>query len=343
MKKSLLALAVMGAFAGTASAQTNVTVYGLVDIGVERTDTDATEAKWGLDSGLQSGNRLGFKGSEDLGGGLSAIFTLESGFKLDTGDHDQGGLLFGRQAWVGLNGGFGTVKFGRQYNPLYTAVAAIDPFSTGLAGNLTNTVNIYGFRTDNTINYSLAAGPFSGQVAYGFGEVAGDNSANRQVGLSFGYANGPVSAIIAYHSKQNATGTANARTTFLGGTYNFGVVKAHASYADNRADGQLGTIGKRLGLLTDAQATALASDETLKTRDYMLGVSAPVGAGSVLASFQRKDDKDSSLEYDLFAVGYEHNLSKRTNLYTSYGHGQVSATGVDEKENKFNVGIRHKF
>ena len=117
MKKSLLALAVLGAFAGAASAQTNVTVYGLVDAGIQRTDTDNSGARWGLDSGLQSGNRLGFKGSEDLGGGLSAIFTLESGFNLDDGTQAQGGRLFGRQAWVGLNGGFGTVKFGRQYTP----------------------------------------------------------------------------------------------------------------------------------------------------------------------------------------------------------------------------------
>lgn len=339
MKKSLLALAVLGTFAGAASAQTNVTVYGLVDIGVQRTDADNTDAKWALDSGLQSGSRLGFKGTEDLGGGLSAIFTLENGFSLDNGNQAQG-RLFGRQAWVGLSGGFGSVKFGRQYTPVYTAAASVDPFSTGLAGDLANTVNAYGFRSDNTANYSLAAGPFSGQVAYSFGEVAGDNSANRQVGLSFGYANGPVSAVIAYHNQQDATGTANARTTFLGGTYNFGVAKAHASYADNRGDAQADAIVTRLGI----GGPAVAFDETFKSRDYMVGVSAPVGAGSVMASFQRKDDKDSSFEYDLFAVGYTHDLSKRTNLYTSYGHGQVSATGMsDVKENKFNVGIRHKF
>lgn len=340
MKKSLLALAVLGAFAGAASAQTNVTIYGLVDAGIQRTDTDNSGARWALDGGIQSGNRLGFKGSEDLGGGLSAIFTLESGFTLDDGQHDQGGRLFGRQAWVGLNGGFGTVKFGRQYAPLYTAVAAVDPFGTGLAGDLMETVNVYGLRTDNTVNYSLAAGPFSGQIAYSFGEVAGDKSANRQVGLSFGYANGPINAVIGYHNQENGTGTANARTTFVGGTYNFGVAKAHASYADNRGDAKADAIGTRLGIV----APAVAFDETFKSRDFMLGVSAPVGAGSVLASFQRKDHKDSDFEYDLIAVGYEHNLSKRTNLYTSYGHGQVSNTGIEDvKENVVNVGIRHKF
>ncbi len=349
MKKSLLALAVLGAFAGAASAQTNVTIYGVADVGIQRTDTNVAgvDPKWALDSGLQSGSRLGFKGTEDLGGGLSAIFALENGFDISTGAMGQG-ALFGRQAFVGLSGGFGTVKFGRQYTPIFGAVDSVDPFGTGLAGALTNTVNTFGVRMNNTINYSMAAGAFSGQVAYGLGEVPGDNSASRQIGLSFGYANGPISAVIAYHNKKDAAGAASGRTTFIGGTYNFGVVKAHASFADNRGDGVVGDIA--LGFVpapTQAQkdaAAALATDETVKTRDYMLGVSAPVGAGSVLASFQRKDDRDSSDHYDLFAVGYTHGLSKRTNLYTSLGYGKSHVAGIsDLKNNVFNVGIRHKF
>lgn len=328
MKKSLLALAVLASFAGVASAQTNVTVYGIVDMGLERTDTNTTDPKWALDSGRQSGSRLGFKGTEDLGGGLSASFQLENGFAADTGRQLQDNRLFGRQAWVGLNGGFGSVKFGRQYTPIFVAVGAVDPFETGLAGSLEastsnfGTVNTFGTRMDNTVNYSLTAGAFSGQVAYGFGEVAGDTTANRQLGLSFGYANGPVNAVLAYHKQENATGTLSDKTLFVGGTYNFGVVKAHASYADNK-------------------------DEILavgKSRDYMLGVSAPVGAGSVLGTFQREKNRDSDEKSNVFAVGYIHNLSKRTNLYTSLGYAKDEAPGVaDEKRNMFNVGIRHKF
>jgi len=321
MKKSLLALAVLASFAGVASAQTNVTVYGIVDMGLQRTDTNTTEPLWALDSGLQSGSRLGFKGTEDLGGGLSASFQLENGFNADKGSAAQGGLLFGRQAWVGLNGGFGSVKLGRQNTPIYVAAGAVDPFELGLAGDLQNTVNTFGLRMDNTVNYSLTAGAFSGQVAYGFGEVAGDTTASRQLGLSLGYANGPVSAVFAYHKQENATGTASGKIAFLGGTYNFGVVKAHASYADEKTAGDV------------------------KLRDYMVGVSAPVGAaGSVMTSFQRTDNRDSDAKFDLFAIGYTHNLSKRTNLYTSLGYGKLEVPGVEDvKSNKFNVGIRHKF
>jgi len=330
MKKSLLALAVLASFAGVASAQTNVTVYGVVDMGLQRTDTNTTDPKWALDSGLQSGSRLGFKGTEDLGGGLSASFQLENGFNADDGTLAQGGRLFGRQAWVGLNGGFGSVKLGRQNTPIYVAVSTIDPFEAGLAGSLernatTNygTVNTYGTRMNDTVNYSLTAGAFSGQVAYGFGEAVGDTTANRQLGLSLGYANGPVNAVLAYHQQENPAGTLSDKTWFVGGTYNFGAVKAHASYADNKIE-------------TSANP---------KSRDYMLGVSAPVGAaGSIMGSFQHEKNRDSDVKFNEFAVGYTHNLSKRTNLYTSLGYTKLEVPGVDDvKGNKFNVGIRHKF
>lgn len=330
MKKSLLALAVLASFAGVASAQTNVTVYGVVDMGIQRTDNNGAgvDPTWALNSGIQSGSRLGFKGTEDLGGGLSASFQLENGFNADKGTEAQGGLLFGRQAWVGLNGGFGSVKFGRQYTPIFTAVSSVDPFEVGLAGSLESTasnfgtVNTFGTRMDDTVNYSLTAGAFSGQVAYGFGEVPGDTTASRQLGLSLGYANGPVNAVLAYHKQENGAGTLSDKTWFVGGTYNFGVVKAHASYADNKDE----------------------ASGAGKSRDYMLGVSAPVGAGSVLGSYQHEKNRDTNVKSNVFAVGYIHNLSKRTNLYTSLGYAKDETPGVaDVKSNMFNVGIRHKF
>lgn len=126
MKKALLALAVLGAFTGTASAQTNVTIYGLLDAGIRYRDNGAADnnTTWGVDSGQASSSRLGLRGTKDLGSSLSAIFTLESGLNLDDGTLGQGiagsantpamTRLFGRQAFVGLAGNFGAVKFGRQ-------------------------------------------------------------------------------------------------------------------------------------------------------------------------------------------------------------------------------------
>jgi predicted porin len=336
MKKSLLALAVLGAFAGAASAQTNVSIYGIADAGISRFDNGVAKSTR-LDSGAQSGSRIGFTGSEDLGGGLSAIFTLENGFSIDDGTMGQGGRLFGRQAFVGLRGGFGAVKFGRQYNPIRPALESIDPFGFGLAGNISNVFNPYGERADNTINYSTPnLNGFSGQLAYSLGEVAGSSSTGRQIGASAGYANGPINVVLAHHNQNLVTGVVdngNAKTTLLGGTYDFGVAKAHAAYALNKGDTAAGV-------------------DNVDSRDMMVGVSAPVGAaGTVMASYIRRNDElVANRDANQWALGYTHSLSKRTNLYTSYARvkndaastlGSAAAAGRDPSI--FNVGIRHKF
>ncbi|HEY0847751.1 MAG TPA: porin [Noviherbaspirillum sp.] len=325
MKKSLLALAVLGAFAGAASAQTNVTIYGIVDAAIERFDTNTTSATWSLTDGNSSfnknGSRLGFRGTEDLGGGLSAIFTLENGFNVDTGAMRADGI-FSRQAFVGLQGGFGAVKFGRQYTPMFLALDAIDPFGTGMAGAINRLFNANGVRSSNTVNYSMAAAGLTGQLAYSFGEVAGDNSASRQIGLGLGYANGPINVQFAYHDANNATNTGDTQTALIGGSYNLGVAKIHA------------------GFQTDKTETGAVTN--VKDRNWMLGASAPVGAGEVRASFIRSDDRLANADTDQYALGYVHNLSKRTNVYTSYARqNDKSATNADN--NVFNVGLQHRF
>ena len=136
MKKSLLALAVLGAFAGAASAQSSVTVYGIVDASISSIDSGA-ERTLGMDSGNNSASRIGFKGVEDLGNGLKGEFVLENGFDVSTGEsaNDNAGKAFSRLAYVGLNGGFGTVRMGRQNSPMKTALDVIDPFkNAGMAG-----------------------------------------------------------------------------------------------------------------------------------------------------------------------------------------------------------------
>lgn len=340
MKRKLLAALVLGFFAGVANAQTNVTIYGIVDAGISRTDNGAVKTTE-LGSGLQSGSRIGFRGTEDLGGGLAAIFALENGFNVDTGTLGQSNAtttrLFGRQAFVGLQGGFGAVRLGRQYNPIRTAVETIDPFNHGLAGNASNVFNVYGERTDNTISYATPViSGFSGQINYGLGEVAGDNSRARTIGASVGYANGPINVILAHHNFDTGTAAAagtKAKTTFLGATYDFRLVKVHAAYATNKTD-------------TAALATRVDRDEAL------LGVSAPIGAaGTVLVSWiHRKDDTPTANDADQYAIGYIHNLSKRTNLYTSFAKTKNDPTGrlnnpaaAGGDPSVFNVGIRHRF
>ena len=342
MKKTLIALSVTAALSGSAFAQTNVTIYGVADAGLAYSDNGApnNSKTLGLNSGLQSGSRIGFKGTEDLGGGLKAIFTLENGFSIDSGTLGQGGRLFGRQAFVGLSGGFGAVKLGRQYNPIRKSLESIDPFAFGLAGNISNLFDAHGERADNTINYSTPnMGGFSGQLAFSLGEIAGSTSAGRQLGLSAEYAAGPVKVAFAHHDR-NLTGgtpvapTGESRSTMLGGTYDFKIVKAHAAYAVNKGD-------------TAAGVTNIDSS------DMMLGMSAPFGASTVMASYMRKsNDLTANADSNIWALGYTYSLSKRTNLYTSYARvsndalatvGLGGNAGAGRDPSTFNIGVRHKF
>lgn len=335
MKKSLLALAVFGAFSSAVSAQTNVAMYGIVDLGLVRESGGAAGSVSKLTSGIANGSRLGFKGTEDLGGGLSAIFVLENGFDASTGAMGQGGLLFGRQAFVGMSGGFGTVKLGRQYTPVDDLVGAVDPFYNGFAGRMQNVLAAgYVSRANNDIMYSTPViGGFSANLAYGFGEVAGDTSASRYIGGSAGYAEGPLFVRLAYQSSNNAAANGAAKNTLLGATYNFGPAKLHAAYAVSKTD-----------------AAGVAS---VDAADGMIGVSVPVGASTFLASYVRRNDKLAvNRDAGQIGIGYTYDMSKRTSFYAAYaridnknGAAYVvgNATEAGSGDKAFNIGIRHRF
>jgi predicted porin len=338
MKKNIFATAAIIAACAPALAQTNVQIYGIADAGISRADNGVLKNTT-LDSGIQSGSRLGFRGTEDLGGGMSAVFTLENGFAMDSGTLGQGGRLFGRQAFVGLNSGVGSLKLGRQYNPIRTVVDAIDPFNLGLAGNASFVFNVYGDRTDNTINYSTPnLGGFSGQLAYSLGEVAGSNSRGRSIGASAGYTGGPLTVSLAYHDQNLVTATSadngKARTTLLGGTYDFGIAKAHLAHAWNEGSNAAGA-------------------DTVDSRDLLVGVTLPFGPHTFLGSYIRRSDKlVGTRDANLYAIGYTYAFSKRTNFYTSYGRvsndpaatiNLGSAVTAGNDPSVFNVGVRHRF
>jgi predicted porin len=345
MNKALLAFAVLGtAFAAPAFAQSNVSVYGLIDMGiVQESGAPAAKSTTKLTSGVSTGSRLGFRGTEDLGGGLSAIFTLESGYQADTGTMGQGGLLFGRQIFVGLQGSLGTVKLGRQYTPVDGANTAVDPFSNGTTGRAANLlVRNYVGRFDNGITYtSPVIGGFQALLAYGLGEVPGDSSAKRFAGGSLGYTSGPLNVRLAYQSTNTAPDAARTPPVLpgsdsngiLGGTYDFGVATAHLAYGKSKSD--------RAGVTT------------LDTDDYLVGVTVPYRAGKFMAHYIRRNDKSAAnANADYYAVGYAHSLSKRTLLYTTYGYirntnGAAytvgSAIEVGSGNKALAIGIRHSF
>ena len=220
MKKSLLALAALGAFAGVAHAQSSVTLYGIIDEGFNINTNSGGKHLYNLSSGVMQGSRFGLRGAEDLGGGLKAVFVLENGFDVNTGALGQGGLMFGRQAYVGLSSAqFGTVTLGRQYD---SVVDYVGPFEAGdqwggyLAAHpqdLDNFNNAY--RTNNTVKFTsvnYAGLTFGG--TYSFGGQAGNFTGNQIWSLGAGYNNGPLALGVGY---------LNARTpNAFGGLFNNG-------------------------------------------------------------------------------------------------------------------------
>ncbi|MDB5764253.1 MAG: porin [Herminiimonas sp.] len=328
MKKAFFALAVLGAVSGAAFAQSSVEVYGIVDMGLVHENNGTTSATR-LDSGNVYGSRLGFRGTEDLGGGLSALFNLESGFNVDTGAGQ--GPLFNRQSFVGLKGSAGTVTLGRQYTTLFRAQLAYDPFFTGFAGNagrmMSNGGGPNGARTDNSIFYvTPTVNGFEGQLQYGLGEQAGDNSKLRETGAAVGYAKDRLSMKLAYHNANDATGNTSTKNTNLSGTYDFGVAKVYAAYQLNK------------------------TDSVLDTRDGLIGVSVPFGAGKFIASYIRKNDRiNANANATQLAAGYIYGLSKRTDLYTSVSNikndsgSSIRVLTGGNSDRLFNAGISHKF
>lgn len=350
--KKLLTVLMLSSVAEMAAAQTNVTIYGVVDMGLDRQAGGVAGNVVKMSSGIGSGSRLGFKGTEDLGGGLSALFVLESGFQADTGALGQGGLLFGRQSYVGLKGDMGTVTLGRQYTPLISSLIEVDPFLTGFAPTAANLFSMGSppamgvLRMNNAIKYALpATGPISGQVTYALGEVAGHLGTSAQYGGSLAYIDGPVTLRITHFSAKNATAAGTAKTTMLSGKYTFGAFILHGAVAKN----------------TD---TLINTTFNKNTVDGLIGVTVPYGRHTFLGSYIQKFDRDGATSYGAkqFGAGYLYALGKRTDLYLAYARiknaqpntavtalsnngfytvGNNIDTGTGDSA--FNVGIRHTF
>jgi predicted porin len=257
---------------------------------------------------------------------LAAIFTVESGFSTDTGAQASATSLFNRQSFVGLTGGFGTVKLGRQMNSIYSNSGTFDPFGNALAGDTSRLLNYQGSRTDNTITYAYAASGFRGEVQYGLGEVAGNSSASRMVGGFVGYKNGPVDVVLTTQQTKNATNTDTQKVTLLGGNYDFGMAKAFL------------TVDKETGL------------GTVDLRHVVVGLTAPIGAGKLIVSYiKRTDNATANKDASQAAIGYTYDLSKRTALYTSYSrlsndaNSNVKVPVAGNTDSLFNMGVRHSF
>jgi predicted porin len=326
MKRALIAL-LTACLAPWALAQSAVTVYGVVDLGIVA-DTDSGMRTTRVDSGQQTASRLGFKAEQVLGGGLRASMLVESQIEADTGTSSFAGRAFGSQSWVGLSGKFGSIKLGRMFTPYFGAIASNDPFDAKGPGESTRLFQDSGVRMDNTVKYSLPSGlrGFYGNLAYGAGEVAGNADALRQVSMDAGYTTGALNLQLAYHHSNDATGATLARSTLVGGNVDFGPVRAWMVLARSR------------------------NDLTLDTRDSLVGITVPVPGGLIAADYVYKADLfQQDADAHQVAFGYYHVLSKRTNVYVI---GSRLKNGVNVRyqttlpgktRQLFSIGIRHQF
>ncbi|KGF80949.1 hypothetical protein IA69_15665 [Massilia sp. JS1662] len=339
---------------------TNVTLYGIVDAGFVHESGGAKGSLNKITSGANSMSRYGFRGSEDLGDGLSAIMGLESGIKIDTGEVDAAGSVFNRFAFVGLSSKtYGTLTLGRQYTPWYTTLFTMaDPFGTSLEGNLKSLFPVGGSaaRMNNSVLYvSPAVRGFSVEFGYGMGEQPGSARAGRQVGFAADYHNGPLHLRFAYGNRNNdvATGTAPlvkhgaAINTVMAGNYDFGFLKAFLTYNMDRGEGS-GTLPN-----ANAYGTTPAPVPSTDAREFVVGFTAPVGPGKLIASYVGKDDRTRfNQDAGQWGVGYQYPLSVRTLLYTSYaimhnknGAGYTIGNGgeVGSGNRGFSAGVRMVF
>ncbi|HET9821749.1 MAG TPA: porin [Burkholderiaceae bacterium] len=319
MKKSLLALAALGAFASAASAQSSVTLSGGIDVSVVRAN-----GAWEMGSGNSGRSNFTLSGTEDLGGGMSAYFSLNHRFRAADGTiTSQPGVgRFYRQSWVGLKGGFGDLRLGRMLPVLQIYNGDFDPFGTetigsthtggvnaGLAGSSRNNNNIM-YTTPNlgglTISANIAAADQNGAPT----ATAMTNGTERPMGIGANYAAGPLRLAVAYDRNSK-----DQKTTGLYGLYNLGVATVMAQWEKG-----------------DISATADVSRWSVGTR-------VPMGAATFKAGYMKWSDENKKK----FGLGVDYNLSKRTIVYTDVG--KTSGSGFTSTQNKaqFDVGIWHKF
>lgn len=321
MKKSLLALAVLGAFVGVASAQSSVTLYGTIDLNARYVKNDGSTRRLSLGQDGLNSSQLGFRGVEDLGGGLKAGFTLLSGVNADTGSTNA--QFFNRRSTVSLMGGFGEVRLGRDYVPTYWNQSLFTPFGiTAGLGSPVTAKQMYApdhSRSNNAIQFLLPTniGGAYGQVMAAAGEGTG---AGRYIGGRFGFATGPFDIAVAYSEERlgglvpngadvasnvaragfSASGSPLAsisgkyKTYNVGGSFDFGVVKL-------------------MGFWNQEKQNFLSGKNDL----FSLGASVPMGQGEIHLAGEHSKLKTNNFNNTVnkYEVGYVYNLSKRTAVY----------------------------
>lgn len=337
-KRAAVALTAAIAPMGFAWAQSDVTVFGLIDVNIRQIEV-GSQSKTEMHNSGTAGSRFGFRGTEDLGGGLKAGFWLEAAFSPDTGTTPP--RFFHRRSTLSLSSPMGELRLGRDLTATFQGFVYYDPFAVNGVGSVQNVFGGSGYtlgsgattssRTDNSISYFLPEdlGGFNGQFMYAPGE---STPGNKYIGARLGYAQGPLNVAVSY-SETDAVGAGKFKVSTLGGTYDFKLAKLTVVHIQNAWSPR-------------------------KERIWLLGATVPVGAnGTLRASYVPKNASGGGTDANdarQVAVGYMHRLSKRTLLYGTYSRinndGASNATvgstlaGVAGKDSRgLELGIVHAF
>jgi predicted porin len=313
MKKSLLALAALTAFAGVASAQSSVTLFGVVDVNARNVKNSGGSIK-SLSTDGWGSSRIGLRGVEDLGGGLRAGFWLEGSVGADTGtgaaslgNGSNQGQTWQRRSTVSLIGGFGEIRLGRDYTPDFWNHTVFDPFGTN---GVASSFNVYGgaaansgvgtlVRANNSIGYFLPAGigGLYGQVMVAAGEGA---TGNKHMGARLGYSAGPVNVAVAYGRTDVSPNTSDDyKRLNVGASWNLGFMRL-------------------MGYWVNGERTA-----GQEVTQYLVGGILPFGASQFKFAYTRSDGKgptaaNNAQDATQIGLGYGYSMSKRTTLYAHY-------------------------
>jgi len=332
VKKSFLALAALGAYAGTAQAQLNVTLYGSIDVGLRNlTNTDIaghSKLSMGSFNGNYTVNKFGFKGIEDLGGGLNAHFNLESGFNGATGALDNtNNVLFNRISSVGIGGAWGSLDLGRIYTVAFKTIRNYDPLVYQYPSITLAAAATAGLRNNNDIQYAGNFGDWTIRGEYALGEIAGSTSNGATQAIGLAYTSGPYSLGGAYTHKKTAAGLDYKHFT-LGGAYVWSQFKLSAGYAD------------------ETQATA-----TVDTHSKYAwgGISVQLSALKLTTAYYHLTNATASTngKKAVAVLAADYALSKRSSLYggidrTTVGGGLIPAT-TQTKQVGISAGISHLY
>ncbi|GJG97564.1 porin [Cupriavidus pauculus] len=373
--KKISTFGAMLAMAGAAHAQTSITLYGLIDTAVayQSHQVASTNAAGratssggtvGIAPGFFNGSRWGILGSEDLGGGTSAVFRLESGFSPDTGVSLQGARLFGRQAWVGLNADYGQITLGRQYSVPFDILLPFDTIGWGNTGASDVWVQLLeGSRLDNSVKYQQNIGPVKVEAAYSFGEFAGAASSGSTYAAGVGYSQGALGlGLVGQQARDPAR---NKQTNAgVGASYVFGPVTLHSFYLYTRRDGAFApstsqdfapTYGTNAQFYANPGITNIGASTADRTDHvFQFGTTYQVTSAVVVKAAAIYDTAknvnaagQSGHKLTAYLVG-DYFFSKRTDTYLAATYNKVSTSmngpygGHDDSVGVF-LGMRHRF